>query len=281
MWCASGGSVTAIGRRDASPVRQRRVERSSCAIPAGMGARRAPAWAGHQRPRRRTKGTSRTAARAPAEPSSGRRVSRGRGRPNSAGMLPAPTSRRPLVLASVMAAMFMIAIEATIVSTAMPQIAGRLGDLHFYAWVFSSFLLTQTATTVVFGKLADLHGRRPVLLAGIAVFLAGSLLCGAARSMPSLIAFRLVQGIGAGAVQPVGLTVVGDLYPVHERGRIQGYLGWWPCSWWKFTEAVRWPSSRPARVELRCSDPNREDPMTEDRLPRAELLRKAGEGDFL
>ena len=135
-----------------------------------------------------------------------------------------PTSRRPLVLASVMAAMFMIAIEATIVSTAMPQIAGRLGDLHLYAWVFSSFLLTQTATTVVFGKLADLYGRRPVLLAGIAVFLAGSLLCGAAWSMPSLIAFRLVQGIGAGAIQPVGLTVVGDLYPVHERGRIQGYL---------------------------------------------------------
>ncbi len=83
-----------------------------------------------------------------------------------------PTSRRPLVLASVMAAMFMIAIEATIVSTAMPQVAGRLGDLHLYAWAFSSFLLAQTATTVVFGKLADLYGRRPVLLAGIAVFLA-------------------------------------------------------------------------------------------------------------
>ena len=76
-------------------------------------------------------------------------------------MLSPPTNRRrrPLVLASVMAAMFMIAIEATIVSTAMPQIAGRLGDLHLYAWVFSAFLLTQTATTVVFGKLADLYGR--------------------------------------------------------------------------------------------------------------------------
>ncbi len=135
-----------------------------------------------------------------------------------------PPLRRPLVLASVMAAMFMIAIEATIVSTAMPQIAGQLGDLHLYAWVFSSFLLTQTATTVVFGKLADLYGRRPVLLAGIVIFLAGSVLCGFAWSMPSLIAFRLVQGVGAGAIQPVSLTVVGDLYSVHERGRIQGWL---------------------------------------------------------
>ena len=133
-------------------------------------------------------------------------------------------TRRPLVLASVMAAMFMIAIEATIVSTAMPQIAGQLGDLHLYAWVFSSFLLTQTATTVVFGKLSDLYGRRPVLLVGIAIFLVGSLLCGFAWSMPWLILFRLVQGIGAGAIQPIGLTVVGDLYSAQERGKIQGWL---------------------------------------------------------
>ena len=133
-------------------------------------------------------------------------------------------TRRPLVLAAVMAAMFMIAIEATIVSTAMPQIAGQLGNLHLYAWVFAAFLLAQTATTVVFGKLSDLYGRRPVLLFGIAVFLAGSLLCGFAWSMPSLILFRLVQGVGAGAIQPVSLTVVGDLYSARERGRIQGYL---------------------------------------------------------
>ena len=135
-----------------------------------------------------------------------------------------PETRRPLVLAAVMAAMFMIAIEATIVSTAMPQIAGQLGDLHLYAWVFASFLLTQTATTVVFGKLSDLYGRRPVLLFGIAAFMAGSLLCGLAWSMPSLILFRLVQGVGAGAIQPVSLTVVGDLYAARERGRIQGFL---------------------------------------------------------
>ncbi len=133
-------------------------------------------------------------------------------------------TNRPLVLASVMAAMFMIAIEATIVSTAMPQIAGQLGDLHLYAWVFSAFLLTQTATTVVFGKLSDLYGRRPVLLVGIAIFLVGSLLCGFAWSMASLIVFRLIQGVGAGAIQPIGITVVGDLYSAHERGKIQGYL---------------------------------------------------------
>ena len=139
-------------------------------------------------------------------------------------MPPPPETRRPLVLAAVMAAMFMIAIEATIVSTAMPQIAGQLGDLHLYAWVFASFLLTQTATTVVFGKLSDLYGRRPVLLFGIVVFLLGSLLCGLAWSMPSLILFRLIQGVGAGAIQPVSLTVVGDLYSARERGRIQGYL---------------------------------------------------------
>ena len=135
-----------------------------------------------------------------------------------------PATRRPFVILAVMAAMFMIAIEATIVSTAMPQIAGELGDLHLYSWVFSAFLLTQTATTVTFGKLADLFGRKPVLLTGIAIFLVGSTLCGFAWSMPSLIAFRLIQGVGAGAIQPVALTVIGDLYSVQERAKIQGWL---------------------------------------------------------
>jgi MFS family permease len=123
-----------------------------------------------------------------------------------------------------MAANFMVAIEATIVSTAMPQIVGQLGGLPLYSWVFAAFLLTQTATTVVFGKLADLAGRKLVMLVGIAAFLVGSILCGFAWSMPSLIVFRLVQGIGAGAVQPTAMTIVGDLYSAHERGKIQGWL---------------------------------------------------------
>jgi multidrug resistance protein len=132
--------------------------------------------------------------------------------------------RRPLIIASVMAATFMIAIEATIISTAMPKIAGQLGDLHLYAWVFSGYLLTQTAMTVIFGKLADTYGRKPILMIGIAIFLVGSLLCGLAWSMPWLIVFRLLQGVGAGAIQPVCMTVVGDLYPLQERGKVQGYL---------------------------------------------------------
>jgi MFS family permease len=138
-------------------------------------------------------------------------------------MIPS-TTHRPLVLAAVMAANFMIAIEATIVSTAMPQIVGQLGGLPLYSWVFSAFLLTQTATTVVFGKLSDLIGRKKVMIVGIAAFLFGSILCGFAWSMPSLIVFRLVQGIGAGAVQPTAMTIIGDLYSAHERAKIQGWL---------------------------------------------------------
>jgi len=133
-------------------------------------------------------------------------------------------SARALVIASVMTSMFMIAIEATIVSTAMPQIVAQLGGLHLYSWVFSSFLLTQTAMTVVFGKLADVYGRKPMMLVGIAIFLIGSILAGFAGSMMTMVVFRLIQGVGAGAIQPVAMTIVADLYPARERGKIQGYL---------------------------------------------------------
>jgi EmrB/QacA subfamily drug resistance transporter len=134
------------------------------------------------------------------------------------------TSSRPLVIASVMAATAIIAIESTIVATAMPQIVADLGGLQLYSWVFSSFLLTQTAMTVVFGNLADLYGRKPVMYAGIGIFLLGSLLAGFAWSMPAMIGCRLIQGVGAGAMQPVAMTIVADLYPARERGKVQGYL---------------------------------------------------------
>lgn len=123
-----------------------------------------------------------------------------------------------------MASMAMVAFEATIVSTAMPQIVADLGGLTLYSWVFSSYLLATTAVTVVFGKFADIYGRRPIVLIGIAVFLAGSILAGFASSLPALIVARLIQGVGAGALQPAALTIIGDLYPGKERGRVQGYL---------------------------------------------------------
>ena len=134
------------------------------------------------------------------------------------------TSHRGLVVVAIMASMAMIAIEATIVSTAMPQIAAQLGQINLYSWVFSSFLLTQTATTVVFGKLADIYGRKPMIVIGITLFLLASVLAGFAWSMPSMIVFRLLQGVGAGAIQPVAMTVVADLFPGNQRGKVQGYL---------------------------------------------------------
>jgi EmrB/QacA subfamily drug resistance transporter len=143
-------------------------------------------------------------------------------------------SRRPVVLGCVMLALFMAAVEVTIVATALPQIVGRLGGFSLYTWVFSGFLLTQASTILVFGKLADLYGRRPVLIAGIVVFLVGSTLCGFAWSMPALIAFRLLQGLGAGSIQPVAATIVGDLYTPQERPRVQGWLS----SVWGFAAIV-------------------------------------------
>ena len=133
-------------------------------------------------------------------------------------------TRRQLVFACLMAATFMVAIEATVVATAMPQIVARLGGFSYYAWVFSAFLLAQASTTVMFGKLADLHGRKPVIVAGLVIFLVGSVLSGFAWSMSSLIAFRLIQGLGAGAVLPITQTIMADLYTLDERRKTQSYM---------------------------------------------------------
>lgn len=145
-------------------------------------------------------------------------------RPDPSSVSTAKPIRRPLVLTCVLLTVFMAAIEVTIVATAMPQIVARLGGFNLYSWVFAAVLLAQASTTVLFGKLADLHGRKPVLIGGISIFLTGSLLCGFAWSMPSLIVFRLIQGLGAGAMQPIAMTIIGDLYTPEERTSIQGYV---------------------------------------------------------
>ncbi|MBX6378488.1 MAG: MFS transporter [Clostridia bacterium] len=120
--------------------------------------------------------------------------------------------------------MFLAALDVTIVGTAMPTIVGTLGGMDLYSWIFAGYLLTSTATVPVYGKLADVFGRKPVLLVGVGLFLAGSALCATARSIEQLVLFRAVQGVGAGAVQPVTTTLVGDLYPGEARGRVQGWF---------------------------------------------------------
>lgn len=131
---------------------------------------------------------------------------------------------RRVVTAALMLAMSLAALDVTVVGTAMPTIVGQLGGLALYGWVFSAYLLTSTTTVPIFGKLADIFGRKPVLLASTALFLLGSGLCGAAGSMVQLILFRAVQGLGAGGLQPVTMTIIGDIFPLPQRTRMQGFF---------------------------------------------------------
>jgi EmrB/QacA subfamily drug resistance transporter len=132
--------------------------------------------------------------------------------------------RRGLVLVALMLTMALAAMDTTIVATAVPQIVDDIGGFSLFSWMFSMYLLTQTVTIPVYGKLADLYGRKRVLLAGIVIFLAGSALCSAAWSMVALIGFRALQGLGAGSIQATVQTIAGDLYALEERGRVQGWL---------------------------------------------------------
>jgi EmrB/QacA subfamily drug resistance transporter len=132
------------------------------------------------------------------------------------------TTNTLAVTIGVMLATFLAALDQTVVSTAMPTIVGSLGGLGVYTWVFSAYLLTSTTTVPVYGRLADMHGRKPIFTVGAILFLGGSALCGAANSMEQLIVFRAIQGLGAGAVLPISLTVVGDIYSVQRRAQIQG-----------------------------------------------------------
>ncbi len=128
------------------------------------------------------------------------------------------------MLIAVMLSTALVAIDATVIATAVPSVVTDLGGFAEFPWLFSVYLLAQAVTVPVYGKLADVFGRKPVMLLGIGLFLLGSVLCGVAWDMGALIAFRAVQGLGAGAVQPMSMTIVGDLYSLEERAKVQGYI---------------------------------------------------------
>ncbi len=133
-------------------------------------------------------------------------------------------SERGPLLAALMLSTALVALDSTIIATAVPSIVDDLGGFSQFPWLFSLYLLAQAVSTPVYGRLADVLGRKPVMLAGIGLFLLGSVLCGAAWSMPVLVLARAVQGLGAGAVLPMAVTIVGDAYSLEERSRVQGYL---------------------------------------------------------
>jgi EmrB/QacA subfamily drug resistance transporter len=157
-----------------------------------------------------------------------------------------PRAQRAVM--GVMLSIFLGAMESTVVSTAMPKVVETLGDLHMYSWVFSGFLLTSTVTMPLWGRLSDLYGRRRTYLAGLTIFLVGSALSGLSPSMLGLIVFRMLQGLGAGSLITIGMTVIGDLFRLERRAKVQGYIsGVWglaslvgPLLGGLFTDYVSW-----------------------------------------
>jgi len=131
-------------------------------------------------------------------------------------------THRPLITLALALSLFMAALEFTVVSTAMPTVVGELGGIQSYAWVFTAYMLSATITVPIYGKLSDLYGRKPILLFGTGLFLVGSIASGFSTSMNMLIAFRTLQGLGAGAIQPISLTIIGDIYSLEERVKVQG-----------------------------------------------------------
>lgn len=148
----------------------------------------------------------------------------------AAGGAPKPQAKtvalnKPMIILALILATALSALDGTVVATALPTIVGSLGGLPLYSLVVSAYLLTATTTVPIYGKLADMYGRKPVFMAGSGLFILGSALCGLAWDMPSLIAFRAIQGIGSGAVLPISLTIIGDLFDMEERAKMQGVFG--------------------------------------------------------
>ncbi|MDJ0322076.1 MFS transporter [Pseudarthrobacter sp. PS3-L1] len=143
-------------------------------------------------------------------------------------------SKRGPILIALMLSTGLVAIDSTIVATAVPSIVNDVGGFSSFPWLFSAYLLAQAVSVPVYAKLSDIVGRKPLILIGIGLFLLGSILCGIAWSMPALIAFRVLQGLGAGAVQPMAITIAGDIYTLKERAKVQGYL----ASVWAISSVV-------------------------------------------
>jgi EmrB/QacA subfamily drug resistance transporter len=142
------------------------------------------------------------------------------------------TKRRiVLITLGVMMSLFMASMESTVIATAMPTIVAELGGLESYSWVFAIYMLTSTTVVPIFGKLSDIYGRRPIYMVAISLFILGSLLCGLATSMSQLIAARAVQGLGAGGLLPLAFIIVGDIFNLEQRAKVQGlFSGVWGFS---------------------------------------------------
>src|SRR5258706_2806088 len=136
-----------------------------------------------------------------------------------------PTRRKLLVMAGVMAALFLAALDQTIVATALPRIVQEFHGLEHLSWVIAAYLLASTVVVPIYGKLSDIYGRKPFILSAIVLFLVGSVLAGISQNMLQLVLSRAIQGLGGGAIFANAFAVVGDLYPPAERGRWQGLLG--------------------------------------------------------
>lgn len=136
-----------------------------------------------------------------------------------------------LVTIGILLSMFLASMESTVVATAMPTIVGQLGGLEHYSWVFSAFMLASTTAVPLYGKLSDIYGRRKIYVSAMALFLAGSILSGLATSMTQLIAARALQGLGAGGVQPLAFILIGEMFDLKQRAKMQGFFsGVWGVS---------------------------------------------------
>ena len=133
-------------------------------------------------------------------------------------------NRRYVVTVGILLGSFLAALETTVVGTAMPTVIASLGGINVYSWVVSAYLLTSTVTVPVWGRLSDLLGRRPLYLLALIIFLIGSALSGMSGTITQLIIFRAIQGLGAGGIVPIGMTVIGDIYTLRERARVQGFF---------------------------------------------------------